>query len=480
MTLLKSYFRLDDRDDWATIRAKVSAHLHALDDPFTDAMPALLTLLEVPVDDPPWRALDARQRRQRTLDVFKRVLVRESQVWPVLLVVEDLHWIDAETQACLDALVDSLPSARLLLVVTYRPEYQHSWGHQTAYMPLRLDPLSPTGADTLLRALLGDDPSLAPLTPLLTARTGGNPFFAEESVRTLAEAGALAGERGHYRLPPEAKRLLQTAAVIGTEVPLALLQTIAAGPEEALGRGLTHLQAAAFLYERRLLPEIEYAFTHALTQEVAYGSVVQDRRRALHARIVEALEGLTGDRQGAQVERLAHHALRGEVWEKAVRYCQEAGAKAQNRGAFREARTGFEQALDALGHLPEYSDTGVLAIELRHRLGDVLSLVGEHARSLALLGEAAARARQLDDRARLGKALSRMVTVRIIVGDVEGALAAGQEALELAATLGDPALHVHASYRLGQAYTSIGDYRRAAEMLGGNVAALAQVESHDA
>jgi tetratricopeptide (TPR) repeat protein len=239
-----------------------------------------------------------------------------------------------------------------------------------------------------------------------------------------------------------------------------------------LQRGLAHLQGAEFLYETRLFPDQAYTFKHALTREVAYGSLLHERRRALHRQIVEALEALYPDRLGAYAERLTYHALRGEVWDKAVVYCRQAGEKAKNSGAVREAVTSFDQALDALGHLPEHPDTGVLAIELHHRFGDVLSLVGEHARSLALLGEAEARARQLDDRPRLQRALSRMVTVRLIVGDFEGALAAGREALELAARLGDPALHVHASYRLGQVYVSIGDYNRADEVLRGNVEAL--------
>ena len=206
--------------------------------------------------------VEAAQRRQRTLDALKWVLVRESQVQPVLLVVEDLHWIDTETQAFLDTLVDSLPTARLLLLVNYRPEYRHSWGHKTAYTHLRLDPLPPASAEALLHPLLGDDPSLAPLKTRLIERTEGNPFFLEESVRTLVETGVLVGEPGAYRLtqalptlqvpatvqavlaaridrlPPETKRLLQTAAVIGTEVPLPLLQAIAELPEDALHRGL--------------------------------------------------------------------------------------------------------------------------------------------------------------------------------------------------------------------------------------------------
>jgi predicted ATPase len=236
----------------------------------------------------------------------------------------------------LDRLVESLPTAHLLLV-TYRPEYQHGWGSTTSSIHLRLAPLPPASAEVLLAALLGDDPRLVPLTPLLSARTAGNPFFLEESVRTLVETGVLVGTPGAYRLgqpfrempvpatvqavlaaridrlAPEDKHLLQTAAVIGTDVPFALLRAIVDVPEEALHHGLAYLQAAEFLYETRLFPKHEYTFKHALTHEVASGSLLLERRRVLHARIVEALEALAGDRGTEQVERLAHHALRGEV-----------------------------------------------------------------------------------------------------------------------------------------------------------------------
>ena len=450
------------------MRAKVTGQVLTLDETLQDTLPALLSLLEVLPDDSPFRTLDPPQRRQRTLQALKRVLLRESQVQPLLLVFEDLHWIDAETQALLDSLVESLPTARLLLLVNYRPEYQHGWGSKTYYTQLRLDPLPPASADALLQALLGDDPSLVPLKQLLITRTAGNPFFLEESVRTLVETGVLVGEPGAYRLaqalptiqvpatvqavlaaridrlPPEEKRLLQTAAVVGTEVPLPLLQAIAEGPEAALHRGLAHLQAAEFLYETRLFPEPEYTFKHALTHEVAYGSLLLERRRVLHARLVEALEALAPERVAEQVERLAHHALRGEVWDKAVTYCQQAGARANDRAAFREAVAYFEQALQALAHLPEHGDTRVLAIDLRLALGGPLTALGEYGRRLALLGEAEALARALDDRARLGRVLARMAPVLRITGDLDGAMAAGQQALELAAALGDSALQEQA------------------------------------
>jgi tetratricopeptide (TPR) repeat protein len=273
------------------------------------------------------------------------------------------------------------------------------------------------------------------------------------------------------RLPPEEKRLLQTAAVIGTEVPLPQLQAIAELPEEALHRGLAHLQAAEFLYETRLFPEPDYTFKHALTHEVAYNSLLLERRRVLHARIVEALEALAPERGAEQVDRLAHHALRGEVWDKAVTYCQQAGTRAFDRAAFREAVAAFEQTLQALAHLPEDGDTRGLTIELRLAMARSLTILGENGRSFALLGEAETLARALDDRARLCQVLAEMGHVRRNTGDPDGALAMGQQVLELAAALGDSALQEQASHSLGQVYYTIGNFVRAAELFRRNVEA---------
>jgi class 3 adenylate cyclase len=200
LDLLKRYVQVEDRDDTRTIRARVMGQVLTLDAALQEAIPALLALLDVLPEDSPFLTLDPPQRRRRTLDGLKRVLLRESQVQPLLLVFEDLHWIDTETQALLDGLVESLPTARLLLLVNYRPEYQHGWGSKTYYTQLRLDPLPPVSAQELLHALLGDDPSLVPLKALLIARTEGNPFFLEESVRTLVETGVLIGTPGAYRL----------------------------------------------------------------------------------------------------------------------------------------------------------------------------------------------------------------------------------------------------------------------------------------
>jgi class 3 adenylate cyclase/tetratricopeptide (TPR) repeat protein len=494
--LLKRYAHVEDHDDLRTIRAKVTGQLVTLDAALQDTGPALLSLLDALPDDSPFLQLDPPQRRQRTLTALKRVLLRESQVQPVLLIFEDLHWIDSETQALLDSMVESLPTARLLLLLNYRPEYQHGWGSKTYYTQLRLDPLPPVSADALLHALLGDTPPLEPLKRLLIARAEGNPFFLEESVRTLIETGFLVGERGAYRLakplsglqvpatvhavlaarmdrlPPEEKHLVQTAAVIGTEIPLPLLQAIAEVPEVVLHRSMAHLQAAEFLYETRLFPDHEYTFKHALTHEVVYGSLLQERRRVLHARIVEALEHFAPDRLAEQVERLAHHALRSEVWDKAVEYCRQAGEKAMARPAYREAVEYFEQALSALPHLPEMRDTIEQAIDFRLALRSALLPSGALGRILELLHEADTLATTLDDPRRLGQ-VSRFLSLHFYYrGAHDQAIAAAQRTLALATANREVDLRALANSYLGRAYHAQGDYRRAINCLGLTVASL--------
>ena len=503
MDLLKRYGHIEEHDDARTRRAKVTGQVLTLDETLQDTVPALLALLDVLPDDSPFLRLDPPQRRQRTLDALKRLVLRETRVQPLLVVFEDLHWIDTETQAFLDSLVESLPTARLLLLVNYRPEYQHGWGSKTYYTQLRLDPLPPASAEALLQALLGDAPTLEPLTRLLIARTEGNPFFLEESVRTLMESGVLVGARGAYRLaqavptiqvpatvqavlaaridrlPPEEKRLLQTAAVIGTEVPLALVQAIADLPEAALHRGLVHLQMAEFLYETQLFPEREYTFKHALTHEVAYGSLLHERRRVLHARIVEVLEALAGDRVAEQVERLAHHALRGEVWAKALAYCRQAGEKTMARSAHREAVGYFEQALKAVQHLPEQSDTLEQAIDLRLALRSALFPSGDLGRILAALREAEALAVALDDPRRLGQVSGFLSNYFRIMGAYDQAIAAAQRALMLATANGDVVLHALANHWLGYAHWAQGDYRQAINCHRQTVASLEGARRHE-
>ena len=494
--LLKAYCGIQERDDPRAIRERVAGKLLMLDRALEPLLTPLLALLDVPVDDATWDALDPPQRRQRTLDAVKRLLLRESQVQPLLVVFEDLHWIDTETQALLDGLIESLPTARVLLLVNYRPEYQHAWGRKTYYLQLRIDPLPPESAEELLHALLGEDQLLEPLKRALIERTEGNPFFLEESVRALVETQVLVGERGAYRMakapaswqiPATAqailaaridrlasadKRLLQTASVIGKDVPFALLQAIADVPEQSLRRGLADLQAAEFLYETSLFPDLEYTFKHALTHEVAYGSMLQDRRHALHAKIVDAIEVLYPERLTEHIERLAHHAVRGELRQKAVDYLRRAGLKGAARSALPDARVWFEQALGILEGLPESPSTLEQAFETRLELRPVLHELGEIRRSLERTREAETIAERLNDDRRRGRVCAFVTTAQNDLGELDEALGAGTRALAVAGRLGDVRLRILTTTYLGETHYYQGDYERAIELATDNLAAM--------
>ncbi len=415
--LLKAYFRIEDRDDGRAVREKVTGKLLILDEALRSVLPPILALLDAPVEDPAWEDLDPAQRRRRTLEAAKALLLRESQVQPVILVFEDLHWIDSETQAFLDSLADGLPTARVLLLVNYRPEYRHDWGSRTYYTQRRIDPLPQESAEQLLAALLGDDPSLVLLRRMLIERTEGNPFFVEESVRTLVEASALEGALGAYRfrgdlaavevpatvqgvlaaridrLAGEDKRLLQTASVVGKDVPYVLLQAVAELSPEALDRGLSALQGSEFIYEIRLFPDREYTFKHALTHEVAYGSLLTERRRPLHDRIAEAMERLYADRLVERAERLAHHYTEAGRADKAIGYWHQAGQRAVERSAHTEAAANFEKGLSLLENLADSPDRA--RWELVIQLGLGVSLLSIKGGTAPEVGSTYARAREL-------------------------------------------------------------------------------------
>jgi predicted ATPase/class 3 adenylate cyclase len=481
--LLKTYCQVEDLDDGRRIREKVMGKALNLDELLKPAVPPLLWLLDVPVDDPSWHALDPPQRRQRALDAVKRLLLRESQVQPLLVVFEDLHWIDDETQALLDNLVASLPTARLLLLVNYRPGYQHGWGSKTYYTQLRLDPLPPESAQSLLRVLLGDDAGLQPLKQLLIERTDGNPFFLEECVRALSEVKALVGERGAFRLarplqrldvpptvhavlaaridrlPPEDKRLLQAASVIGETVPFALLQALAELSDRELSSYLGRLQADEFLYESSLFPDLEYSFKHGLTYQVTYNSLVGERRRALHTRILDAIERLYPDRLNEQVERLAHHAMRAEEWPKAVAYYRRAGIKAAARSAHSEAITHLTTALELLKRFPHTPDRAKQELDLQTALGPVfMASKGfaapevEHA-----YGRARELCREVGQTQQLFPTLHGLWRFYVNRAAFKPARALAEEALTVAQRVEEPALLLEAHRALGQTMFWLGE-----------------------
>ena len=494
--LLKSYFQIGERDDPRRIREKLTGKLLTLDRQFEPLLSPLLFLLDLPIEDPEWEQFDPPQRRQRILQSCKRLLLRESKVQPLLLVFEDLHWIDNETQAFLDSLVESLPTAHIYLLVNYRPEYKHKWGAKTYYTQLRIDPLAGESADALLQSLLGEDSTLLPLKRMLVERTEGNPLFLEESVRTLVETAALQGDRGAYRLATTAsniqmpatvqailaaridrldaedKRLLQTSAVIGKDVSHPLLQAIAGLSEERLRQGLENLQAAEFLYEASLFPDLEYTFKHALTHEVTYTSLLHQQRRALHAKIVEEIERRYPGRLEEHVERLGHHALRAELWERAAGFLRQAGEKAAFKSANREAVASFEQALIALAPLTDRREHIELAIDIRFRIRTCLIQLGDFARILERLREAETLARGIGDERRLGWVYCYLSSYHTVAGTTGNGVQTGLAAIQIAEALDDFALLVATRFFLGVAYIRLGAYNDAATHLSRNVSAL--------
>ena len=490
---LKHYFKIEVNDDTRAIREKVTGKVLMLDDSPQEAISPVFDLLEALPEEHPFRSLEPMQRRQQTIRAVARLMLCESRIQPVIAVFEDLHWNDSLTLGLLKGLIANLADARLLLLVSYRPEFNDEWKARPHYRQLRVEPLPRASVEELLHALLGEDPKLARLNEFLIERTGGNPFFLEEIVRTLVETRVLAGERGNYRLekpfssvqvpatvqavlasridrlPPDEKHLLQDAAVIGTDVPFALLREITGLSEEDLRQHLAILQSAEFIYETRLFPDLEYTFKHALTHEVAYAGLLHARRREIHARVVEAIETLYADRLTEQIERLAHHARHGEAWAKALTYLRQAGAKAVERPANREASVLFEQALEVLKHLPENRDTLEQAIDIRFDIRNALQPLGERGPILEYLREAEKLAVLLDDQRRLGWVHSYLTDHFWILGQTEEAAAAGERALGIAGQLSDLPIQVVTNLPLGLLYHTCGDYRRAMTYFRWNV-----------
>ena len=391
--LLKNYFQIDQQDDERRRREKVTGKVLTLNRALDDTLSYLFTLLGISEPASPLQQMDPQIGRQRTFEAIKRLLIQESLNQPLIIIFEDLHWLDGETQAFLDTLSESVATARILLLVNYRPEYQHNWGSKTYYTQLRIDPLEAKEAGELLTALLGDGDRLQPLKQLILEKTEGNPFFIEEVVQNLAEEKVLEGKRGNYqlekapselhipttvqgvltsridRMGAEEKGLLQTLSAIGKEFSLSLLKNVVDQPEEVLQRSLFHLQTAEYIYEQPAFPEPEYTFKHALIQEVAYNSLLMERRRILHEHTAQAIEALYQNRIEDYYGELAHHYSRSGDTEKAVEYLQLAGQQAVQRSAYGEAISHLTRGLELLKNLPDTSERTQQELAMHTTLG---------------------------------------------------------------------------------------------------------------
>ncbi|MFL5251490.1 MAG: response regulator [Rhodopila sp.] len=487
--LLRSWLGVGERETPDIIVAKLDHLIATRHEALRPHRAALASLLDLPLDDPAWSSLSPGPRRQAMQDALRAAFVLTSQRQPLVLLLEDLHWADAPSLGLLDALVEGLVAQRILVLATHRPGYHPAWAGRSGTAQIRLDPLPAVDAEILLQSLLGENAGLATLRRRLIARTEGIPLFLEEAVRGLAEAGILSGTPGQYRLdsaepafaelpptitavlaaridrlPPAAKALLQTASVIGREFPLVLLQHVAGLDPETLQATLAELRAAEFLFESRLPPDTEYTFKHAMTQEAAYGSLLCDHRRNLHVELVHAIEHLYEKRLDEQVDRLAEHALAGELWPQAVRYLLRAANRAIGRSAYAPAAELLQRGLDAMRHLPESPDLLRTELGYRKALGvTMMALKGWGAQEVF---DAYTRARELserlDDEQELFVVLCGQGQFHMMRGEPRFARALGEHCATLAESLrGGPDMIIETHHLLWSSHFYLGDYAKA-------------------
>ena len=487
--MLHGYFGIDSADDGRKRREKVIGKLLALDQSLQDTLPYLFVLLGIHEGEDPFAQIDPQTRRRRTQDALKRIVLRESLNQPLIVIFEDLHWVDGETQAWLNLLADSLANARVLLLVNYRPEYRHQWGNRAHYAQLRLDPLAGESVDQLLSALLGDSENLTPLRRMIAERTEGNPFFIEEMVQALFDDGTLARNGAVQltralaeikvpatvqgiltsridRLRSDEKDLLQTLAVMGREFSLALVRKVVHRPDHELDRMLADLQLAEFIYEQPALPEVEYIFKHALTQEVAYKTLLLGRRKQLHESAAAAIEALYPNRLDDHLNQLARHYTQSGNVRKAVKYLQLAGRQAAARMAYNEAVGHFTAALELLGELPDNEERDRQELALRVDLGPYL--IATKGPGAEEVGRVFTRARslcvKLGEQVQLFWVTYALQFFHMLRLELREAHELGERQIELAERSHEPSMLMAAYVALAQTTSNMGEFGRARDL----------------
>ncbi len=518
--LLYSYFGIDSGDDARKRRERVAGKIVILDRALEDTIPYLFSLLGISEDSDqhrlweqtldrldehlhevqeknPLAQMEPQVRKRRTLEAIKRLILRESLNQPLMVIFEDLHWIDDETQALLDLLADSIGTARLLMLVNYRPEYSHQWHGKTYYTQLRLDPLGKESSYQMLSALLGDGPDLAELRKVIIEKTEGNPFFIEETVQVLFDEGALVRDGaavrltkplGELKIPPTVqailaaridrlptaeKNLLETLAVIGKEFPLSLVRAVAGTPADELARTLDALQLGEFIYEQPAVGDVEYTFKHALTQEVSYNSILGERRKPLHERIGAAIETLYAASLEDHLNELGYHYVRSGNAVKASLYSERAGLQAFGRSAHRDALRHLEAAIDFLQRVPASAQRNEREADLQYAYAatvQVLSGIGADG-----LDKTFARIMELSERTgnarRSLDGLRGLMLFHFARAEYDDALTLARRLLDTALAMRDPMTISWAHFSVGQTHLFRGELVAARSMLEQAVAA---------
>lgn len=465
--MLKHYCDLSDQDSPETYRTRLQGKLAALDASLIEYVPVLLELFGIDSNDPATASLPAEARLQRILDAIKRLIAAQSRRQPVALIIEDLHWLDARSLAFLHSLVTGIAALPVVLLCTHRPGTTYPWEDQSFVHRLQVVPLPRDLITSLFTALVGTDPTVAPLAALASERSGGNPFFLEEIIQNLVETMTLRGQPGAYelarpvsewtspptvhgvlasrldRLPPSLKIVLQTAAVIGRDVPRPLLARVAGLTDTALDQALALLQAREFLYETAVYPEPVYTFKHALTQEVAYQELLHERRTTLHATVAAVIEELYGNRLAEHVTLLAYHYSRSANTAKALHYLNLAGQRAFDLYADTDALQLWEERLRLLATLPVNPERDRQEVRTRLRLIGVLSRQGNEDVPIRAQFEAAdAVCQRLNDARLLAELHATLALAYVLWGRPQWGLPHADAATQLADSLQDAPLRV--------------------------------------
>ena len=494
--ILRAVLGVDRQHGRAEVARKLAQTLTLLDLDSPEAAAPLESLLDLPVTDEGWNELSPEARRERIVPVLRTVVLRESLVRPVLLLVEDLHWVDPQSESLLQNLVDGLENARILLLITSRPSASMNWAQQARpsfSSFLVLQSLEHEGAHRLLRELLGESDELAALRERIVAQSDGTPLFIEEMARALVEQGVLIAQTTTMRLredvgalqlpasvqavvaaridqlPHDLRRTLGVAAVIGKDVPHDVLAALADLDEAELEAQLATLMRADFLIEVTSSGGREYTFKHSLIQAVTYEGMLRLSRREIHARALGVLETKAVDRQDEQIDTLTEHAMRGEVWERATVLAWRAGMRANIRSAWRAADGFFTQALDALSHLPETPENLRRGIDIRLALRIALGPLTEIKRVLQVLEEAVELAVRLGDAARVAQIDVSRCVFQTILGHLKQAISAGQRGLLEAKRVPEPMHRLNAAYALAQAHWFAGNFRTSEQVLEENL-----------
>ncbi len=432
-------------------------------------------LADMPVADEDWEALDAGQRTTRVSEALRSFFLALSRRAPLVILFEDLHWIDPESLSVLERLAERNAPCRILLVCTYRPSFVHEWSRRGWFHEIRLERFLQRDTRAFIRSLIGSDNSLDALVDLLAEQAEGSPLYLEEMVRSLVDKGQIVGAPGAYTLnepiasievPPGVQSLvaarvnrldsvdrevLQLAAVIGRNVPLPLLTSLSpAGPLQ-LVQALSRLQSQEFLFESQSFPHVEYMFKHAITQRVVYDSILSEDRRRLHREILTASERLYRDSATHLVETLAEHAMRAEEWEQAARYAREAAARAEERSVYGVAARFLEDARHALSRMPPSPERSAALIDTALAMRPAYGAIGQFEKAAAALSEARLLAEELGDRDRLYEVLLHQSYLNSTYGFFDEALEPAETMRRSAVEIGTPRCVAEADLAASQA-----------------------------